>query len=332
MNLESEREPNRIFKWGWDTDEDEFAEWIPWWAPKCVIGHLYIPFQCQRLNVPEHGVAEIKKVLGDAHRRYANAYFSLLEPFIMPEWMTRCTIHHRLPVWLIALALPNKIVPCLYAAIHHPGGFYPNQRYPSDDDPVSPCLWIGLESALAAMQFISETMMMTTTRLCSCLGAGISAIGSRIDTDIYDFKCDFLFVSTMDEIPEWLHEHPVQRFLQLTMESDAAKLFALSPRKFSGREWDGGDGTIFRPAFSDAIAQHTPGLRQDTIAAYLLRNLVDVDAPTIVEALKDDALIKYAAARSSSTAKFQNSAKPSTGGTINSPIELLPVILSLGNP
>jgi hypothetical protein len=298
LNLESEREPNHIFKWGWDTDEDEFAEWIPWWAPKCVIGHLYIPFQCQRLNVPEHGVAEIKKELGDAHRRYANAYFSLLEPFIMPEWMTRCTIHHRLPVWLIALALPNKIVPCLYAGIHHPGGFYPNQRYPSDDDPVSPCFVdrIGERLSGDAVYFRDDDDDYDSLYVHAS-ETGISAIGSRIDTDIYDFKCDFLFVSTMDEIPEWLHEHPVQRFLQLTMESDAAKLFALSPRKFSGREWDGGDGTIFRPAFSDAIAQHTPGLRQDTIAAYLLRNLVDVDAPTIVEALKDDALIKYAAAR-----------------------------------
>ena len=90
----------------------------------------------------------------------------------------------------------------------------------------------------------------------------------------------------MDEIPEWLHEHPVQRILQLTMDSDAAKLFALSPRKFWGRKWASGDDTIFRPAFPDAAAQHTPGLRQDTIAAYLLRNTVVRDAQTIFGAYR----------------------------------------------
>ena len=52
LHLKPERNPNGIYEWGWDTDEDEFKEWIPWWAPKCVIGHLYIPFLCKRLNVP----------------------------------------------------------------------------------------------------------------------------------------------------------------------------------------------------------------------------------------------------------------------------------------
>jgi hypothetical protein len=298
LNLESERDANHIYEWGWDRDEDEFAEWIPWWAPKCVIGHLYIPFQCKRLNAPEHGVAEIKKALGDTDRRYGNAYFSLLEPFVRPELMTRSTIYHRLPIWLVALALPDKIVSCLYAALHHPGGFYPNQQYPSNDDPVSPCFVdrIGEHLSGDAVYFSDDGNDDYNSLYVQVSDTGVTAVGSQIDEEIDNLKCDFLFLSTMDEIPEWLHEHPVQRFLQLTMDSDAAKLFALSPRKFWGKKWDsGGDRTIFRPAFPDN--EHTPALRQDTIAAYLLRNMVSGDAQTIFGALKDDALMKYSAAK-----------------------------------
>jgi hypothetical protein len=43
-----------------------------------------------------------------------------------------------LPIWLIALPLPNRVIACLYAAIGHLGGFYPNQMY-RRDDPAIPC-------------------------------------------------------------------------------------------------------------------------------------------------------------------------------------------------
>jgi hypothetical protein len=267
-----------------------------------VIGHLYIPFQCNRLNVTENGVVEITKELGDGDRRCS--YLSILEPFIRPELMTPSTIYHRLPVWLIAMPLPGKIVSCLYVATHLPGGFYPNQQYPDADDPHSPCFVdkIGEHLSEDAVYFpdIDNEYLVGfdyNTLYVHVADSGITAIGSRID-DLGNFQCDLVLASVMDyEIPTWLDEHPVERFLQLTTDSGAAKLFALSRRKFFGRKWDGGDDTIFRPVFRDAVRQHTPGLQQNTIAAYLLRNLVDVGGKTIFGALKDDVLIKYSAAK-----------------------------------
>jgi hypothetical protein len=55
--------------------------------------------------------------------------------------------------------------------------------------------------------------------------------------------------------------------------------------------------SIFRPAFSDSVTQHTSPVRQNTIAAYLLRNFIEASDATIFEALKSDALAKAAAAR-----------------------------------
>jgi hypothetical protein len=55
--------------------------------------------------------------------------------------------------------------------------------------------------------------------------------------------------------------------------------------------------SVFRPAVSDSVTQYTPPLRQNTIAAYLLRNFVYVDDVPIFEALKNDALAKATAAR-----------------------------------
>jgi hypothetical protein len=87
LELNSEEEPNHIDAWGWDTDEDEIREWVPWWAPKCVIGHLYIPFECQGLWLPENAAAEIKKTCGSADDYYRNHFAPLLEAFTGQEWM-----------------------------------------------------------------------------------------------------------------------------------------------------------------------------------------------------------------------------------------------------
>jgi len=205
-------------------------------------------------------------------------------------------------VWLIAMPLPGKIVSCLYVATHLPGGFYPNQQYPDADDPLSPCFVdkIGEHLSEDAIYFPDiDNEYLVDFDYVHVADSGITAIGSRIDDKgLGNFQCDLVLASMMDyEIPTRLDEHPVERFLQLTMDSGAAKLFALSPRKFLGRKWDGGDDTIFRPAFRDAVRQHTPGLQQNTIAAYLLRNLVDVGGKTIFGALKDDVLMKYSAAQ-----------------------------------
>src|SRR5256885_255826 len=61
--------------------------------------------------------------------------------------------------------------------------------------------------------------------------------------------------------------------------------------------WRGESETFFRPAFSDAVGQYTPPLLQNTIAAYLLRSVVQSGDDTILDALKNDALAKAAAAR-----------------------------------
>jgi hypothetical protein len=58
---------NDIYHWDWMTDEDELDLQchIPWWAPRCVIGHLYIPFQTDCLNLPEQGITELRRAFGD---------------------------------------------------------------------------------------------------------------------------------------------------------------------------------------------------------------------------------------------------------------------------
>jgi hypothetical protein len=71
---------------------------------------------------------------------------------------------------------------------------------------------------------------------------------------------------------------------------------------------DSGSEPVFRPAFSDSVTQ-CPPLPQNTIAAYLLRNSVDVGGVTIFDALKNDALAKAAAARAvidGELSKFQD--------------------------
>ena len=300
LELKPNIEPNHVYKWGWDGDgdDDEFQLWIPWWAPRCLIGHWYVPFRCQRLRLPEHGVAKIRKEVSGRCTSEMNLFYPLIEPFLSPEWMSSSVVYHRLPLWFIALPLPNKLIPCLYAAIHHPGGFYPNQQYPSDDDPINPCFVdeIGERIGDDAV-YLRDDDDDYESFYVHASETEISAIGSRVDESIGVFKCDLLFADMLIDLPEWLREHPIQRFLQLTVDSDTAMSFALSPRRFSGRKWHRGDETVFRPAFPDAVDQYTPGLNQDSIAAYLLRNLVNAEGRTIFDALKDDALAKHAAAR-----------------------------------
>ena len=91
----------------------------------------------------------------------------------------------------------------------------------------------------------------------------------------------------------------------ITTDSDEAKVFGLSPRSFAHNiEWSPVDDesvspaevSVFRPAFSDPVGEYTP-LRQNTIAAYLLRNFTYAKDASIFEALKDDAIARAIAAR-----------------------------------
>jgi hypothetical protein len=107
-----------------------------------------------------------------------------------------------------------------------------------------------------------------------------------------EFTPDLCHASSIDDIPDWLHAHPVQRFLKLTQDSDMATHFALSPRNFP-RRWSGEFETVFRANFPDSST--FTQLRANTIGAYLLRNLAD--AGGIFEALKNDALEKVTATK-----------------------------------
>jgi hypothetical protein len=121
---------------------------------------------------------------------------------------------------------------------------------------------------------------------------------------MWNFKSELIFID-IDDLPDWLKPHPVQRLLKLTMDSDEGKLFALASRSFAGNiEWWISDEepvlpaeiSVFRPAFSDPAPQYTP-LRQNTIAASLLRNFTYVEDGSIFEALKNDARARATAAR-----------------------------------
>jgi hypothetical protein len=98
------------------------------------------------------------------------------------------------------------------------------------------------------------------------------------------------------DLPEWLEERPVQRFLKLTEDDRGSMSYALAPRLITNRTGKTEDGTIFRPTFPDAGSPYT-GLRHNSIAAYLLRNLISNDTPSIYSSLRDDIVAKRDAAQ-----------------------------------
>jgi hypothetical protein len=296
LELKADHEPNSIHEWGWDTDEYELDEWIPWWAPRCIVGYWYIPFTCRCVRVPEASVPELLAQQTEKPSRYSEDYYNCIEPFIREEHVAETRLFHRLPIWLVVLPLPNRLVPCLYAAIHHPGGFYPDQKHPLTDDTLHPLFVASLGSDVSNDAIlVPESGEDEDTFYVMASQNEIIATGSRVDDGIANFKCELQFTSMSDELPEWLEEQPVERFLKLTANSSGAMSFALASRKFTGRKGEGGDGTIFRPAFADSDTTYT-GLRHDTIAAYLLRDFVRAEGSSIFVALKKDALVKREAA------------------------------------
>jgi hypothetical protein len=132
-------------------------------------------------------------------------------------------VHHRLPIWLIVLPLPNRLVPCLYAAIYRPIGFKPKKHSTSHDDPVVPCFVgrLGKQIEDDEVYFGAgyDRYLNTTLYVCAS-DTGIFVIGSGVE-DMWNFTSE-LMCSDIDELPEWLRSHPVQRLLKLTMDSDEA--------------------------------------------------------------------------------------------------------------
>ena len=311
LALDASSEPNDLHRW--DDYINELQNWIPWWAPKCVIGHLYVPFECSRLSLPKSVAAEVAKACGGditPHAWRRNECSFLLEPSSYRKEIGSVRTWHRLPVWMVVLRSPNKLVPCLYASVYHRDEFQIQKSladgtYYSYDNSISPQFVRSLGESIDrdAVYFSGDTVEDSYYVFCG--SKGIEVIGAGIDNDVNNFTAEVLGTPwTVDELPPWLHPYPVQQLLKLSTDSIGASIFALSPQVFPkdlpsrGISWGVEDSeTVFRPAFSDPIERHTPPVRQNTIGAYLLRNFLDAGAATIFEALKNDALAKAAAAR-----------------------------------
>jgi hypothetical protein len=306
LELSAGEEPNDLYDWDSLLDEEyEFQSWLPWWAPKCVIGHLYIPFECSCLHLPEHAIALMKETCGGEITRHNwdQECSMLLWDFLSPEWIHPRTVHHRLPVWLVLLPSRTKLIPCLYATTRYEDRFQTKMSLANEGTYYS----YHNSTALRFVDHIGERVdddadffydWEEESFYVRLHETGIYVIGSGVGEDTEaNFKAE-IFDPLWDDLPEWLQTHPVQKILKLTTESDAAKLFALSPRGFpkNSASYANNDGSIFRPAFSDTFSRYTP-LMPNTIAAYLLRNSIETSGITIFDALKNDALAKGSAAR-----------------------------------
>jgi hypothetical protein len=296
LEITVDHEPNRILLSDWGLDEDELQDSIPWWAPRCIIGHWYVPFSCKIVRAPSQEATAMGSSI--AASGYDNAFYDLVEPFLSRQYTSVSTIYHRLPLWLIALPQSDRLVPYLYISAQRLGGFYPNQTSPMDGDPVLPC-FVGHVG-----QHIRDDGLFQPDRdndECNTLFVRISkdhilAIGSQVDEDVSNFRDELSYVDMQDGLPQWLQEHPAKQLLALSRDSETAMHFALSARNFCGRKCNRGDATVFRPSFPND-GRHSTGPSQDTIAAYLLRNMVSSDGLNIFDAIKLDAVAKHTAAR-----------------------------------
>lgn len=299
LEMAADHDPNQIPNSDWDPEEDELHDSIPWWAPRCVVGHLYIPLSCKRVRVPDEDAATLGKQIADQLEGFNRALYELVEPFLDPKYTSTSIVHHRLPLWLIALPVRDRLVPCLYISAQCLGGFYPNQSYPRDGDPVLPCFVEHIGKRLCDDGVYSSDWDNDdyNTLFVHHSDNNIVAIGTHVDEGVSNFRDDLSFVDMQDELPKWLQDQPVKRLLALSPDSDAAMHFALSALKFHGRKSGLGDGIVFRPNSSDIVGSHSPGPSQDTIAAYLLQNMVISDRPNIYDAIKLDALAKHSAAK-----------------------------------
>jgi hypothetical protein len=314
----AKKEPNHLYRWDYPDDDEELRTWLPWWAPKCVVGHLYIPFSCKYLRVPEQCAAEIKTMCGgqiDQHKWQQEECCWEIEPFLKSETIESRRVFHRLPVWLIVLPSTGGLVPCLYATVHHWDEFQISaaaisKRYGEYYAAITPSFVgrVGEQIESDAVFFLDNHDDCDPTYICVHDNA-IDVIGWRVnyhaDCEVENFECDLMTASwPVHDLPDWLLEHPVQRLLKLTVDSDAANGFALSPRvfpkdlRYRRLTWGIDDSeTIFRPAFpSGPETSLTAPVRQNTIAAFLLQDFVSGNESTVFRALKDDTIAKAKAA------------------------------------
>lgn len=324
LTLNPSYDPNDLYRWDVSLREEELENWIPWWAPRCLIGHLYVPFHCGALELSQRGIAEIKELCGGeiTHENWLRGdCSSYVKPFEDATRIARESVYHRLPVWLVMLPSRTRLVPCLYpsaASIDHRGDFQLHQilidgtysLYSAYIDSITPCFvdTIGKGGAQADRTYFwgeDSSHVDDPEYYVRCTESGIRVIGPAVDGWVVAevFQPDWY-----DDLPKWLQYLPIQKILRLTADSDAATAFALEPRIFQGMGYGEDTKTYFRPAFPDPVGEYTTRLLQNTIAAYLLRNFVRSGDDTVFQALKRDALVKAAAAKElvcSATSKFQ---------------------------
>jgi hypothetical protein len=301
LSLDGKYSGNDIYDWDTLTDEDEYDlyRYIPWWAPRCVIGHLYISFKNDCLRLPEQGVTALKQACGGEIAKYTwrNKYSELLQPFMTPEFIRPRSVHYRFPVLLVSLPTQNRLVPCLYAATSHPNGFQQDEHAcVSQDNPLMPCIVDSIGDSIDDDHkfFFDICISPETTHFICAVESEVLIMSSEIGGFNEEFTPDMWLASSIDELPDWLQLLPVQRVLKLTPDSDLAMHFALSQRNFPKRwRWSEEFETVFRPSFPE------PGmftqLPPNTIGAYLLGNLAEDGG--IYEALKSDALEKITATK-----------------------------------
>ena len=324
LEISPKREPNRLYSWQEFVDDEELRTWIPWWAPECVIGHLYVPFTCKGLRVPEECAAEITRMCGgyvteDAWRKEKCSWE--IEQFLKSDSIRPGRVYHRLPVWLVVLPSTSGLVPCLYATVHHWDEFQINESlkdetYFEHSAATTPSFVeaIGNQLENDAVYFVDDDNDSEPTYICARENT-IDVIGWRVDHRVENFQSDLSAAWSVYDLPEWLQDHPVQRLLKLTADSEEANTFALTrrvfPKDFSYRHvtWGiDGSETIFRPRFPNPEATHTAPVRQNTIAAYLLQSFVDGKELALFEVLKSDAVAKASAAKElidAEAAKYQ---------------------------
>ncbi len=317
LELRDDREPNDLYRWDGFADEDEFQNWVPWWAPKSVIGHIYIPFDCKQAKVNPEGVAKLKEACNGEITK--DSWDEKECPWLVETHLIDEERHHerrtwhRLPVWIVVVPSPTGLVSCLYCSIWHWDELQisrsvADETYTSYYNSITPCFVRAIGETLDKdlVYFPSDDDHAWDRPYYVCpTGDTITVIGSNLDPEIEPFAAHaWGTASSIDEVPPWLHPHPVQQLLKLSANSIPARLFVLSPRVFVSslefRRWRWGiddSETVFRPAFSDPMKQFVPPIRQNTIAAYLLRNFVDSGEFGIYHMLKKDILDKAAATR-----------------------------------
>jgi hypothetical protein len=116
LKFDPKAAPNSLSSWNDTMEDGELQYWVPWWAPKCVIGHLYIPILTECFFYPEQEVLRIKEACDGTitqDRWIQEEYSYYIESLITSEQIRPRLVHHRLPIWLVVLPIERRLVALL---------------------------------------------------------------------------------------------------------------------------------------------------------------------------------------------------------------------------